>query len=310
MRNAVLRIVLPQQSILANDAVSFDLGTIEGGNALYYGGIVLTNFNSSLANAFSPAYPIGLAATAHLERISATNETLVRQHHPIATSAVTGSIVLELRYDDAARTVTPAVSVDGGATFEAVFDPVPVETDVPGEITVQVEAAALAGDCPATHMIRTSSFSGLGNGPDRQKFKMRLAFPSSLIMQGTRPVRMIVTDSGAGDTTLYDITLPDRATASQHACDPRDGWFGSGYVNKSNALPPACVPGSAQGLRRVAFRWNGTLDVRVQAVHTTLPHVTGPVRVTIYDGTEPINECDGWVADASCRVTARGARCP
>ena len=78
---------------------------------------------------------------------------------------------------------------------------------------------------------------------------MRLAFPSNVLTTGaTNAMLCIVDDVGAG-TTLYDITLPDSVTAFQHACDPRDRWFARAYINKSNALPPACVPGSAQGSR-------------------------------------------------------------
>jgi hypothetical protein len=307
--DAVLRVVLPQQAILANDAVSFDLATIEG-QALYYGGIVLTNFNSSLASQFTPPYPVGLAATAHLESISFTNESLVHQHHPIVPSAVTGPIVLELRYDDAARTMTPAVSVDGGGSYEFVFDPVDVETDS-GDVVVQVAVAALDGSCPASHYLRQANFSGIGGGPGRQRLKLRSAFPSLLITDRLQPVRLLVTDEGAGGATLFDVAVPSGAEAFQHACDPRDRWVGQGYVNKSNALPPACVPGSANGLKRMKYRWNGTLDLRVQIAGATLPSVVGPVRLTIYDGTEPVNECDGWVGESTCRPqSGKSVRCP
>jgi hypothetical protein len=105
--------------------------------------------------------------------------------------------------------------------------------------------------------------------------------------------------------------MPSGADAFQHACDPRDRFVGTGYINKSNALPPACVPGSAQGLRRVKYRWNGTLDLRLQVANATIPNPVGPVRVTIYDGTEPVNECDGWVGDSpACRVSTKSVRCP
>jgi hypothetical protein len=305
--DAVLRVVLPQQAVLANDGVSFDLATVEG-LALYYAGIVLTNFNSSLANGFTPPYPVGLAATAHLESLSFTNESLARQHQPIDPGSVTGPIVLELRYDDANREVTPAVSVDGGSTFAAVFDPLEVETDS-GDVIVQVAAVALAGACPASLRVPYARFRALGAGAGRQKLNLRLDFPSPVIQYGLRPVRLVLTDEDAGGAPVYDVTLPDRATAFQQGCDPRDGWVASGYVNRSNALPPACLPGSAQGLRQVRMRWDGSLDMRVQVRDASLPAVTGPVRVTIYDGAGPVNACDGWVGEAPCSGSGSRVRC-
>jgi hypothetical protein len=306
--DAVLRVVLPPQAILANDGLSFDFATVEG-LALYYAGIVLTNFNSSLAYGFRPPYPVGLAATAHLERISFTNESLAAEHHAIDPDSVTGPIVLELRYDDAAGEVTPAVSVDGGTTFAAVFAPLDVEAEWGGDIVVQVAAAAYAGQCPAGLDVRYARFRGLDAGPDRQKLDLRLELPSSVIRFGLDPVRFVLADGGTGGAPVYDITLPDRATAFQQGCDARDGWFRAGYVNKSNALPPACVAGSAQGLRHVKMRWDGALDVRLKVRESSLPAVVGPLGVAVYNGTGPANECDGWVDNASCSGSGTSVRC-
>ncbi len=61
--------------------------------------------------------------------------------------------------------------------------------------------------------------------------------------------RIVVTDEGARGGTLFDVTIPDGATQFQHSCRPLDGFDAKGYRNRSNAMPPDCVPGSAQGLR-------------------------------------------------------------
>jgi hypothetical protein len=287
--------------------VSFDLSTIEG-QALYYVGIVLTNYNSPLANAFTPPYPIGLAATAHLERISFTNEALAAQHQRIEPSSVTGPIVLELRYDDATRKVTAAISVDGGSTFAKVFDPLDVETDS-GHVTVQTAVAALDGQCPAQQKIISATLSGFRNAPGQQRMKLRIANGAVAVNQGVRPVRLVLTDEGAAGATLYDILVPDRATAFQHPCGPSDGWFASGYVNVSGALSPACVPGSAQGLRSLKIKRGSKPDLRFDVRDAAIPTMIGPIRATIYDGPAPVNECDGWVGDAPCRVRANVAKC-
>lgn len=305
--DAVLRVVLPLQAIGANDSVSFDLATVED-NALYYTGIVLTNYNADVAKRFTPVFPIGLAANAHFERLGLPLEFLA-QHHSIAPAAVTGPIVLELRYDDTTHMVTPAISLDGGATYEVVFDPYEVESDT-GDVTVQVAVAAYEGACPAQQRIRKAMFGGLDNEPGKQRLKMRIAYPSDALTFGVQDaLRFIVTDLGAGGATLYDITLPDGLTAFQHACDPRDRWTSKGYVNKSNALPPACMPGSAQGFQKLTMLWSGVNDLRLYIRNTTLPAVVGPIRATIYDGTGPVNECDGWVGDAPCVTRGKSTRC-
>jgi hypothetical protein len=139
---------------------------------------------------------------------------------------------------------------------------------------------------------------------------MRIAFPSDVLTFGAYdPFRFILTDLGAGGATLYDITLPDGATAFQQACDPRDRRTPNGYINKSNALPPACVPGSANGFRKLSMRWTGVNDLRIQIKNTTFPAIVGPIQATIYDGTGPINECDGWVGEAPCIPRGKSVRC-
>ena len=305
--DATLRVVLPLQAIGANDSVSFDLESFED-NGLYYTGVVLTNYNAGVANQFTPHWPIGLAASAHFERLGIPQEHLA-QHHPIAPSAVTGPIVLELRYDDATHTVAGAVSLDGGATYEAVFDPYEVESDT-GDVTVQVAVAAYEGSCPASQKIRKTNFGGMDGLPGKQRLKMRIEFPSDVLtFGGYDPLRFILKDLGAGGATLYDITLPDGVTAFQQACDPRDKRTSKGYVNKSNALPPACVPGSANGFQKLTMRWSGVNDLRIQIKNTTFPAVVGPIQATIYDGTGPINECDGWVGEAPCIARGKSVRC-
>ena len=180
--DAVLRVVLATpQAIGANDTISFDLSTVTA-SALYYTGIVLSNFNASLAPRFTPAFPVGLAASSHFERLGVPLESL-GQRHSISPAAVTGPIVLELRYDDTAHQVTPAVSLDGGATYEFVFDPFEVESDS-GDVTVQVAATAYEGSCPAAQKIRTATFSGVTADPGKQKLKMRIMFPSDALTSG------------------------------------------------------------------------------------------------------------------------------
>ena len=80
-------------------------------------------------------------------------------------------------------------------------------------------------------------------------------------------------------------------------CDPaRDGWKvkpGSYvYKNASNALPPACTPGSANGVRVVKVKdkldRDGTLQFRVKARDASIANVpTAPLVATVVLGTSP-----------------------
>jgi hypothetical protein len=121
--DGVLRLVLAEQPIGANDSVSFDLATIEG-QALYYTGIVLTNYNTDPRELLHPALPDrarghGALRAPQLHQRGA-GASAPRGSTPRRSP---GPIVLELRFDGSTREVTTAVSVDGGSSFAAVFDP-------------------------------------------------------------------------------------------------------------------------------------------------------------------------------------------
>src|SRR5262249_1539550 len=154
-------------------------------------------------------------------------------------------------------------------TYEVVFDPYEVESE-DGDVTIQVAGTAYQGSCPASQTIRRTTFGGMAGLPGKQRLKMRIAFPANVLTSGAYdPFRFILRDLGAGGATLYDITLPDGVTAFQHPCDPRDKRTSNGgYVNKSNALPPACVPGSANGFQKLTMRWTGVNDLRIQIKNT------------------------------------------
>ena len=129
--------------------------------------------------------------------------------------------------------------------------------------------------------------------------------------QGYKPIRLIITEEGAGGATLFDVQLPN-TLISTPKCGPRDGWVGGHnykYKNYSDALPPSCTPGSAQGLRLGTFKWTGINDIKLKVSKTSLPQVVGPLRVGVYPGTGPANECDGFVAVANCEVAPGKAKC-
>ncbi len=102
------------------------------------------------------------------------------------------------------------------------------------------------------------TISRLGNplGDERMVFKgtVTVAAAPNPLADGAQ-VR--VEDGRNGFLPVYDrsyLDLPIPAGAPGAGCDPKDGWKTNNagtkftYVNKSNALPPGCVPGSANGL--------------------------------------------------------------
>jgi len=78
----------------------------------------------------------------------------------------------------------------------------------------------------------------------------------------TEGARVLIREQ-AGAHTLIDVTVPPGASGS--GCGPRDGWrigirgqYSSvvttfTYTNRTNALPPACIPGSAGGILTLKY---------------------------------------------------------
>jgi hypothetical protein len=303
-----LRIAVPEQAIAGNDGVNLLLASY--GDGIYYSGISLVNFNSALAERPNPPMTPGVSILSHQEEINLTgNQQLVFEHQPIDLSTVSWPLVLELRYDDSSELVTTAYSLDGGASFATPFTALPLES-ADGTATVYVAATAHAGDCPAGIGITKAALARLGE-PGKGRLSMRTQFGGN--QRGLEPMRVVITDQGAGGATLLDVALPD-ILPSTPKCDPLDGWSArSGvrrrYGNESGALPPLCVPGSAQGLESIDFRWTGTNYVKIKMKDATLPTVVGPLQLEVYLDGGPVNECDGFVGRADCIGRARRAKC-
>lgn len=306
--DAALRIVLPPRLPGPNDAINFFLSWSDADGA-YYGGLSFANLNRTLGDSFDPAIPPGASMFAHLEKVSYPQSEIVSlEPRSIDPLAITGGVVLELRYDDGARTITSRYSLDGGATFAPAFAPLPIDPQA-ASVSVYVAGAAYKGDCPAALSVRSARFSGLGR-PGQARAKLRLQTPQWLAHEA---MRIVLRDQGAGGAVLLDTQLPD-AQLDTPRCDPRDGWSASGsrkrrYRNYSNALPPACTPGSAQGLQDYQSRWYGTADVMLKLKDGSLPAIVGPLRVELYHGTGPANACDGLVGDVPCVARPGAALC-
>jgi cysteine-rich repeat protein len=93
----------------------------------------------------------------------------------------------------------------------------------------------------------------------QQSLKLRAAIPNPPFapLEYDPSVRGMEIAVTAANALVWEAAIPAGPLGS--GCAPRDGWKRSGtgawqYVNKSGALPPACTPGSARGLRSVKMR--------------------------------------------------------
>jgi hypothetical protein len=302
------RIVLPPQAIGGNDGVNLLVQSFEG-NGLYYAGVSIVNFNGDLAARNQPPITPGLAILSHQEVIdfSSGNQQLILEHDSIQGATISGDIVLALHYDDATESLTATYSLDGGATFAGAFAPLPVETSN-GTASFYIASVAHPGACPSGAAIESVRLRNLGL-PGRSALSLRAQVSGNRLPFG--PQRIVVTDDGASGATVFDLQLPDTLITTPK-CDPRDGWRAGKvyrYKNYSNALPPDCAAGSANGAREYSNHWTGYTHVKVKASKGSLPQVVGPLRVAFYRGTGPVNECDGNVGTANCIVKPGSAKC-
>jgi len=101
-------------------------------------------------------------------------------------------------------------------------------------------------------------------------------------------------------------------------CDPRDGWRKLAYRNRGGAVPPACSPGSSQGLRLVRLEdrqlRGGGIAFRIGGRGATLAAPTTPLRLTIVLGADRAAGLTGACAShvfgqTSCKAKRGGVRC-
>ncbi len=186
----------------------------------------------------------------------------------IEPSAITGQIVFELRFDDDANTLETAFSLDGGATFERPFQPLPIFVG-----TSYGYGYFVLGADPQTNTVRTrapapplcASGALIGN----VKVVSSARPGSTISVKGSIPLRrrrydprragaeIRIVDRSLPETPILDVTSA-AALRGGPGCGSHDGWRrvrnGFVYRNETGALPPACTPGSAGGLTRLRFR--------------------------------------------------------
>ncbi len=85
-----------------------------------------------------------------------------------------------------------------------------------------------------------------------------VAAPAQPVEPQINGVHIALEDSAG---TFYDVSIPGGLVGAPQHCDPRDGWSVSTgaktrwkYGNRSGALPPACLPGSARGVSKIQLK--------------------------------------------------------
>lgn len=284
-----------------------------GPNGFEFAGLALSNFTENLGDLYYPPFPSGYVMTAHHDAIGLTGRILSLEHQAVDPSAITGTIVLELRLDDAADTITARYSLDGGATFAQAFSPIPVAF-LNGVAWLYLGADPRDAPCPGELTFQKLFVGRIDRALGEQRMALRgVVHGGANTVFTTKPLRLVLTDDGAGGAALLDVTLPDWTTGTQQACGPGDGWQGSRrghrYVNVSGAIPPTCAPGSAKGIRDVRLDWNGSATLRVKARNAPIPGIVGPVTAAVYRSDGPVDQCDGYAGTIACRLTQATAKC-
>jgi len=200
----------------------------------------------------------------------------------IEPSAITGQIVFELRFDDDANTLETAFSLDGGATFERPFLPLPIFHGSaygygyfllgadPLTNTVRARAPApplcaggtLIGDAKIVSSARAGSTIAVEGS-----ILKTVAGPGRIVAFGPLRRRDYDPRRTGAEIRIIDRLLPETpildltsaaALRGGPGCGSHDGWRrvrnGFVYNNETGALPPGCIPGSAGGLTRVRLK--------------------------------------------------------
>ncbi len=215
--------------------------------------------------------PAAYTMVQHLVRFGAGGGPEAPQLSSVAIepSAITGQIVFELRFDDDANTLETAFSLDGGATFERPFQPLPIFVG-----TSHGYGYFVLGADPQTNTVRTRApappLCASGGLIGNAKVVSSARPGSTISVEGSIvPLRrrhydprragaeIRIVDRSLPETPILDLTSA-AALRGGPGCGSHDGWRrvrnGFVYRNETGALPPACTPGSAGGLTRLRFR--------------------------------------------------------
>ncbi len=332
--DAHVEVVFQPATLGVNHFVHATLALSGPGGPGVYAGLEFSNFDAAVAaKNYSPA-GVGFSMSSHL--VQGDLSAVTGQSLPVDPTSVGGAFVLALDYDDTAKTITPSYSLNGGQTFSGGFDPLPIGAfDGSGVGTailiIGADPRTLAApppQCPpylnahAVTVVHRTDGSGTVSFRGRGLLDPRAGVTFNPVTEGAQ---LAVVDL-AGPSVLVNLSgstaVPPGARGS--GCDPRDGWTAIGirrfrYRNYSNAFPPACTSGSANGLGRMTVRLANTsvwkIDVAATVKAPTVPaSITGPMHSLWVRGQGGNADQNGAClalqsADTPCKVGSTRVRC-
>jgi hypothetical protein len=227
------------------------------GSVIESAGLQVTNMSPEVAAAKSPPGIAGYAIGQVLIHIGP--DTVQSSAVALDPADVTGAIVFRLSFDDATNALTASFSLDGGVTFQSPFPPMTIFQGVSASEILLGAATDISLPPPVNPPC--GSVAPTSNAVLRLKHS--IMFRGILGAAAGVPPAFNPAVDGAeaviASTTVGGMVLAPSIPGGPGGCGPLDGWLvpsasGYRYRNRSNALPPSCAPGSAQGLRELTIR--------------------------------------------------------
>ena len=179
-------------------------------------GLTVNNFSAQVAA--QQGVPAGYSVTQSLTHGFGPGFTVVQSNTvSVSPGAVTGQIVVRMALDDATNLLTCSFSLDGGATFQSPFPPLPVFTSGVTDYEVLLGAAALSPNTspPPTDQMLPLKVLSVKNSPDPTSRRVTYAAKS---FPHTFPALV-------GDPTIGGATLNVQIDSeSQCFFMPPSGW--------------------------------------------------------------------------------------
>jgi hypothetical protein len=296
-----------------NTGFHFQLYEI-GANGIEAAGLQVNHNDATTAH----GDPVGYAISQEVTFVSGNG---IPQHDAIAVdpSSVTGAIVLRMAFDDANDALTTSFSLDGGATFKSPFPPLHVFQVVDeheiliGANSMQSTDGGPPPGCvsllkPKLVVQRLTKPAGFQN----INFQGGLPYAPG-VPAGFNPVATgasVVLASFEGPVPTWSQNIPPGASG----CNPMDGWRISRgtyvYRNVSNAVPPSCAAGSANGLREFRVKdkrlQRGEIDFTMKVKNTVVGRPSGVVTGAVAFGDGSYGCGSGPLI---CRHTSQAATC-
>ena len=195
-------------------------------------------------------------------------------------------------YERAAPTLPTSTSTTGIATTSVTSSSTSTSTTTP----TMPPAPVCDGGARITRAALTVRRAGPPAGDEALRFAGVLELPAGrpafFDPRGTG-AQLLLEDLGRDDAVVFELSHRTHPIPSGPGCDARDGWTRARYANASGRIdPPACTPGSANGLRTLRFKDRRRRGKGIAFLATTsgstLGPLVGPFRGTIVVGASII----------------------